>query len=190
MRRLLAIALLLLLVGCVAQASPDGKKTPLPTAIALNFESPRQLSNLKIVSGKWSVSDGELHADGGLAVLENFAASNLTASVSFTAGEETVAGIVVRATNAKSYYLVAVADDGVISLARIVDGQRQPLAKTIYTLDGGMHTLTVDVNGPSIRAYADDETVIDYGEAEEKRGRVGLRAQGGMRFDDFSAEKI
>jgi len=189
MKRLFgALLIIFLLAGCAQEEAKPEKSVPMPSAIALNFENAKQMDNLKVVSGAWAIKGGRLLATGqGLAVLNNFVVTDSTTSVSITGS----AGIAFRATSPQNLMLVA-ADmkKSVVYLYSIVEGKRQLLAKSAYNLTDAVHKLTVDVNGASVRAYVDDDNVIDFGNAVKRKGRVGLWIAGDAEFDDLSAENI
>lgn len=191
------VVVLFLFAGCV-----DGKavqqqsaNSVMPASIALNFEHLRQLDNLKRVSGSWQINNGKLVAVkgnmAGLAVLNNFAAIAITASVSSSISDGS-AGLVFRATGPGDYQAVIVdVENNDVSLLHYLDGEKQILQQSPIPLQKGMrYTLTIDTNGPSVRAYLGDDLIIDYASALVKKGRVGLWYSGNVVFDDFSAEKI
>ncbi len=194
------IVLLLALSGCATGKAQTLGVTdvPQPNAISLNFENAKQMSNLKSVTGTIEITGGKLEAsssstsDPGLLVLNHFQAEDASVTVSVLPQQYSIGGIALRAVDPKNYYLLtADPKEGVIALSIYVDGKRLPLAKSLYQFPSNVaYTLTVDVQGASLRAYVDDEGVIDFADMAVRKGRAGLWYSGSVTFDDFSAEKI
>lgn len=196
----LIVLALFLLAGCMQgkAVQREDNKLPMPLSVLLNFENERQFGNLKRVSGSWQITNGKLVAAKGnatgLAVLNNFAGEAITASVSLSISDGS-AGLVFRATGPKDYQAVIVdVEHDDVFLLQYVGGEKQILQQSPISLAslqrGRQYVLTLDVNGPSVRAYLGDDVVIDYAPASVKKGRVGLWYAGSTVFDNFSAEKI
>ena len=99
-------------------------------------------------------------------------------------------GIVFRARDARSYYLVrANALEDNLRLYRIENGRRQQIASTRIDAPslGAWHALRVVAVGDRIQGHLDGELLLDHRDAAYAAGRVGLwtKADAVTEFDDL-----
>lgn len=195
------IALLAFVVACDGAAPAESTpRSAVAVQERLRDDFEKDNPKWKFAAGKWERKEGVL-AQGAaadpwaVAILEDKSFSDVDASVKVkpvSGKEDQTGGLVFRAKDAKSYYLVR--SNGLednYRLYTMTDGRRKQIASTqvVPPKAGEWHTLRVVAKGPRIQAYIDGRLLIDHEDATFKSGYVGLwtKADSVTEFDDFEA---
>jgi len=191
----------LLLAACNGKAPGDDTPRSVVTvqdSVKDDFE--KENPKWKYAAGKWERRSGVLAQTAetqpwAVAILEDRKFADVDVTVRFrpvSGKEDASGGIIVRAKDAKNYYLVrANGLEDNFRLYAMKDGNRGQLASTKVDAPklGQWHTMRVVVKGSRIQAYLDGALKIDHEDKTYSDGYVGLwtKADSVTEFDDLEA---
>jgi len=177
----------------------------LPTGDVLdNNFSDGNYSGWTPTAGSWAVTNGELTGNAGVGAHATIKYSNanykdFTYEVKvkpiITGTNYWRAAILFRYKDANNYYLLHSYENGLV-LRKIVNGQSTDLGWVGLTIAPNVfHTLKVEVNGSSIKAYYNNQLKLTATDSALASGEVGLDSWGdgypiSVNYDDAKVSTL
>lgn len=193
----------LLLLACNGEAPGSGTpRLALPAQGKLKDDFEQDNPKWKFDAGRWErrkSGDSMVLAQTAetqpwaVAILEDKTFSDVDVTVRFrpiSGKEDASGGVILRAKDAKNYYLVrANALEDNFRLYTMKGGSRHQLASTKVDAPkfGAWHTIRVVAKGDQVQAFLDGKLQIDHQDSTYAAGYVGLwtKADSVTEFDDF-----
>jgi hypothetical protein len=195
----IAATLTLLLLACNGKLpAVDTPKVSVAAQEKVKDDFEKDNPKWKFAEGKWERRSGVLAQTAetqpwAVAILEDKKLADVDVSVKvkpLSGKEDQTGGLVFRAKDAKTYYLVR--SNGLednYRLYTMTDGKRKQIASTKVDPPkvGEWHTLRVVAKGTKIQAYLNGKLAIDHDDATFAEGWVGLwtKADSVTEFDDL-----
>ncbi|HVE39724.1 MAG TPA: family 16 glycoside hydrolase [Planctomycetota bacterium] len=191
----------LLLAAC--NGKPPGDDIPRSVVSAqekVTDDFEKDNPKWSFAAGKWVRREGVLAQTAetqpwAVAILEDKRFSDVDVTVKFrpiSGKEDASGGLIVRAKDAKNYYLVrANGLEDNFRLYTMKDGSRNQLASTKVDAPKlrEWHTMRVVAKGAKIQAYFNGKLLIDHDDKTYSEGYVGLwtKADSVTEFEDLEA---
>jgi len=135
-------------------------------------------SSWSIISGTWSIEDGEYSTSGigtEIATIGSPTWKDYELRLLFKRISGTNLGCIVRYTDANNYYLITI-EDSTLKLSKVVAGVTTTLRSVTITIaDNIQYDLRVKIQGSTILVYFEKELRISQTDSDITSGYIGLR---------------